>query len=37
MTTNIPSVPADSLHDGVIGASDKPADLLGAADHALPR
>ena len=36
-TTNIPSVPADPLDAGVIGALDKPADPLGTTDHALPR
>jgi hypothetical protein len=37
VTTNIPSVPADSLDAGVIGALDKPADPPGTTDHALPR
>jgi hypothetical protein len=36
-TTTIPSVPADPLDAGVIGALDKPADPLGTTDHALSR
>ena len=36
-TTNLPSVAADSLDAGVIGALDRPADPLGTTDHAPSR